>query len=61
MPKVQRNRNLDEGIIPYFFFHLCSKVHKFLYIIINKQPHDKTNKMTCGPAKTQINLGIGPV
>ena len=24
-------------------------------------PHDKTNKMTVRPAKTQINLGIHPV
>ena len=24
-------------------------------------PHDKTNKMTVGPAKTQISLGICPV
>ena len=24
-------------------------------------PHDKTNKMACVPAKTQISLGICPV
>ena len=24
-------------------------------------PHDKTNKMTVGPAKTQISLGFCPV
>ena len=27
----------------------------------NKPPHDKTNKMTVYPAKTQISLGIRPV
>ena len=27
----------------------------------NKLPHDKTNKMTMRPAKTQISLGIRPV
>ena len=28
---------------------------------INEPPHDKTNKMTVRPAKTQISLGISPV
>ena len=28
---------------------------------IYKPPHDKTNKMTVRPAKTQISLGIRPV
>ena len=27
----------------------------------NEPPHDKTNKMTVRPAKTQISLGIHPV
>ena len=27
----------------------------------NEPPHDKTNKMTVRPAKTQISLGIRPV
>ena len=27
----------------------------------NELPHDKTNKMTVRPAKTQISLGICPV
>ena len=27
----------------------------------NEPPHDKTNKMTVRPAKTQIILGIRPV
>ena len=26
-----------------------------------EQPHDKTNKMTVGPVKTQISLGFCPV
>ena len=29
--------------------------------LINEPPHDKTNKMTVHPAKTQISLGIRPV
>ena len=29
--------------------------------LIFEQPHDKTNKMTVCPAKTQISLGIRPV
>ena len=28
---------------------------------VNEPPHDKTNKMTVRPAKTQISLGICPV
>ena len=28
---------------------------------VNEQPHDKTNKMTVGPAMIQISLGIRPV
>ena len=30
-------------------------------IRINEQGHDKTNKMSVRPAKTQISLGIRPV
>ena len=29
--------------------------------ILNELPHDKTNKMTVCPVKTQISLGIHPV
>ena len=29
-------------------------------LIINEPPHDKTNKMSVRPAKTQISLGIRP-
>ena len=30
-------------------------------IFRNEPPHDKTNKTTVRPAKTQISLGIRPV
>ena len=30
-------------------------------ILLIEPPHDKTNKMTCVPAKTQISLGERPV
>ena len=30
-------------------------------IATNEPPHDKTNKMTVRPAKTQISLGVCPV
>ena len=36
-------------------------VIKFQVISENEPPHDKTNKMTVHPAKTQISLGIRPV
>ena len=29
--------------------------------VTNEPPHDKTNKVTVRPAKTQISLGIRPV
>ena len=32
----------------------------FSNILINEPPHDKTNKMTVHPAKTQLSLGIHP-
>ena len=31
------------------------------YMLKFEPPHDKTNKMTLRPAKTQISLGIRPV
>ena len=31
------------------------------YIVIIEPPHDKTNKMTVCPAKTQISMCIRPV
>ena len=33
----------------------------FKKVITDEPPHDKTNKMTVCPAKTQISLGICPV
>ena len=30
-------------------------------LLKSELPHDKTNKMTVRPAKTQISLGIRPV
>ena len=36
---------------------LNTKVKEVSLTII-EPPHDKTNKMTCAPAKTQISLGI---
>ena len=33
----------------------------FTKFMINEPPHEKTNKMTVRPAKTQISLGIRPV
>ena len=33
----------------------------FILLATNELPHDKTNKMTVRPAKTQICLGIHPV
>ena len=31
------------------------------YVLVNEPPHDKTNKVTVHPAKTQISLCICPV
>ena len=31
------------------------------FFLIYELPHDKTNKMTVHPAKTQMSLGIRPV
>ena len=37
-------------------------IHKFCVCPWkNKLEHDKTNKMACSPAKTQISLGICPI
>ena len=45
------------------FWLLCSFVSKesSLTLLIHEPPHDKTNKMSKRPAKTQISLGICPV
>ena len=39
---------------------LCETSNNIIFNII-EPPHDKTNKMTVPPAKTQISLGIRPV
>ena len=36
-------------------------ISEYTRFIILEPPHDKTNKMTVRPAKTQIRLGIRPV
>ena len=51
-------------IVYHIFFFLCISWnhHSVLIIAASKEPpHDKTNKMTVRPAKTQISLGIHPV
>ena len=42
-----------------FLLLFCGK--HFGYRTTNQPPHDKTNKMSVRPAKTQISLGIRPV
>ena len=54
-------------LLPHCFRNLI--YHGILYfrlrgqflLFTNEPPHDKTNKMTVRPAKTQISLGIRPV
>ena len=45
------------------FLSTCCYVFKHTKIFygMHKPPHDKTNKMSVRPAKTQISLGIRPV
>ena len=51
-------RNLD-------FYRRFSVINPIAYILssnfVTEPPHDKINKMTKHPAKTQISLGIRPV
>ena len=42
-------------------FERCQVFHPLGVIHINEPRHDKTNKMSVRPAKTQISLGIHPV
>ena len=44
----------------HFHFHTL-KPGVWLNFLLCEPPHDKTNKMTVRPAKTQISLGIRPV
>ena len=41
--------------------YVCGNGQGMAHIAIYVPPHDKTNKMACAPAKTQISLGIRPV
>ena len=51
---VSRDRiDLSEPVLWYYSYYK----RPFLF----EPPHDKTNKMTVRPAKTQISLGIRPV
>ena len=46
-----------------FFFPIIFNLKSCLCFTVNtnEPPHDKTNKMTVRPVKTQISLGIRPV
>ena len=46
------------GIWLYQFLIIA---YLFTFYILDESPHDKTNKMTVRPVKTQISLGICPV
>ena len=46
--------------MPDVFTH-DDAVHTLLCCLMNEPWHDKTNKMSVRPAKTQINLGIRSV
>ena len=47
--------------IRYAFFQTTSTLVQEAYPKLNEPRHDKTNKMSVCPAKTQISLGIHPV
>ena len=44
---------------PLLFAYAIRQI--FSYRVSNEPRHDKTNKVTVRPAKTQISLGIRPV
>ena len=50
---------LFESEIQIRLFRLVGRSGPWLFVF--EPPHDKTNKMTVCPAKTQISLGICPV
>ena len=63
---MQENIVLHKGVkydSSYMYFFWCSDVHHNWCIFCQtyEPPHDKINKMSVRQAKTQINLGIGPV
>ena len=47
------------NILPAIRLYYCKSA--FLFSNANEPGHDKTNKMSVRPAKTQISLGIRPV
>ena len=58
MPKSHELAPIPYLSIPLAVFEcLCFLMAALLF----EPPHDKTNKMTVRPAKTQISLGIRPV
>ena len=56
VPNMLSSWNKDIIIIIITFSEFYSRSHNTYEL-----PHDKTNKMTVRPAKTQISLGIRPV
>ena len=46
---------------PFLCLFLSLQRSKHFWWFKNEPPHDKTNKMTLRPVKTQITLGIRPV
>ena len=61
---IQNNISFTTYSHCYFFFFRfqtgCLCFH-LISEIINEKGHDKTNKMSVLPAKTQISLGMRPV
>ena len=54
---LQSYKNSDPLVLSQFWRFNC----RLAYLTTNEPRHDKTNKMTVRPAKTQISLGIRPV
>ena len=50
--------NASHKTCELWHFYACCK---FMYVFVYEPRHDKTNKVTVHPAKTQISLGIRPV
>ena len=46
---------------PFFSCYLLEQDNPRGTSVIFEHPHDKTNKMTLRPVKTQISLGMRPV
>ena len=74
---IHQNQNLSIRFLDLRHYRniVISSVNKMISIVISPAPmilieterrygeprHDKTNKMTVRPAKTQISLGIRPI